>query len=103
MNGPKTARRKACTTYVKWSKEVEDGKSAFRVCLVTPWDPRLVNDFGYACNCPEFRTELGVCVHILMFKGYHCGWHQAFDDEPLEDPAVCPRCGQATIDVIWTA
>jgi len=103
VNGPKTERRKACTTYVKWSKEVQDGKSTFRVHLVTTWDPRLVHDFGYACNCPEFRTEPGACVHILVVKGYHCGWHQAFDPEPLKDSAVCPRCENPTIDVIWTA
>lgn len=102
MGPPRTERRRACATFVKWSQRVEDGDVEHLVHMVTPWDPRLVRDFGYACNCKEFRTQVGACVHILMAKGNHCGWHEAYDDERMGDPDVCPRCGGPTVEVRHT-
>lgn len=94
---------RACATYVRWSKECTDAGETFTVRMLSPWDPRLVRDFTYSCDCPDFRRQPGPCVHVLTVKGYHCGWHQAFDaEEPGDDPDVCPRCGGPTTQIRHT-
>lgn len=103
MGGPRTEKTRACATFVKWSQQVEDEDVTYVVHLVTPYDPRLVRDFGYACDCREFRTRAGPCVHVLIAKGHHCGWHQAYDvGEKIGDDLACPRCGGQTVVITWT-
>ena len=91
----------ACATYVAWSKECTDAGRTFTVRMLSPWDPRLVMDFTYSCDCPDFRRQPGVCIHILSVKGYHCDWHSRFDAEVQSERGVCPRCGGPTTQVRW--
>jgi hypothetical protein len=88
----------ACESFTKWSAEVEDGSRTYTVRLVTPADPRLGVDFGYSCNCPDPQHP-GPCVHILIAKGYHCGWHEAYCIERQVKGGICPRCGGHTVEV----
>jgi len=100
--GPTTVRVSVCRSFVRWTERVEDEGKTWTVSLVTPRDPRLGTDFGYACDCPEFRSAPGPCVHVLIAKGYHCGWHEAFDPERQTEPGTCPRCGDPTVEISYS-
>lgn len=94
---------KACETWTKWSQDVEDEGRTYKVQLITPTDPRLGIPFGYACNCAAFREEPGPCVHILIAQGFHCGWHEKFCDEKVEEEGKCPRCGANLVEVLYSS
>ena len=99
MDPPGTRRVSACESFVRWEHALEDEGRIHTVRMVTAWDPRLGVDFSYSCDCPEFRREPGPCVHVLISKGWHCGWHEAFDPERQAEEGVCPRCGGPTAQV----
>lgn len=98
----RTRKVRSCRTFVKWSFEIEDDGAVRTVRMVTPWDPRLQVDFSYSCDCPDFISKPGPCVHVLVARGHHCAWHEVFDPEPLKDSSRCPRCGGPTTEVAYT-
>lgn len=95
---PLARKVSACATFVRWTDKVEDEGEVWTVSLVTSRDPRLGTDFGYACGCQDSRP----CVHVLIAKGYHCGWHEAFDPEQQAEPGTCPRCGGPTVEIPYS-
>ena len=99
---PRAIAVKACATFGSWTKEVEDDDgTTYVVRLAAGRDPKVGVGFSYSCNCNEFLTEPGPCLHVLLAKGEHCGWHQGFDPEPLDaGRSCCPRCGGSLMDVI---
>jgi len=91
----------ACESFKKWEMEIEDEGYVYIVRLVTPANQRLGTDFGYLCSCPDPQAP-GPCVHVLIAKGYHCGWHEMFDTEKQVEDDICPRCGGKVMEVAYT-
>jgi len=102
MDPPGARKVKACATFVRWSCALEDEGESHVVRMLTPWDPRLKVDFSYSCDCREYRSEPGPCVHVLIARGHHCGWHEMFDPERQVEEGVCPRCGGKVTEVAYT-
>ena len=102
MDPPGTRKVSACATFVRWTHLLEDEGSTYTVRMLTAWDPRLRVDFSYSCDCQEYRSEPGPCVHVLMARGFHCGWHEMFDPERRSGEGACPRCGGPTAEVLYT-
>jgi hypothetical protein len=98
---PRAIAVKACVSFGSWSQEVTEDDATYVVRLSAGRDPRVGVGFSYSCGCKEFLTEPGTCLHVLLAKGDHCGWHQAFDPEVMDaGRTCCPRCGGPLMDVI---
>lgn len=91
-----------CESNEYWAKEVVGSKGdIYLVKFERVFDGHV--EYDYTCTCPSFKygNKKGkYCKHILSAKPEHCGWHEQFSDEVMDEndeECKCPKCGGPTV------